>query len=171
MANLSGFNAGTTPPMEERGVIPDGDYRALITESKVKETKAHDGASFLEFTWELLDDPHKKRKQWSRLNLWNPSNNAVEIAQRELSSICRAINVLTPNDSEELHGIPCLLRIGHEVRNDPGHEGEVANRIKGYLPLNAAPQPVATTAAVPATVPAPAAPARPAAPATPPWRQ
>jgi len=168
MANLGGFNAGSTPPMDDFSPIPDGEYRALITESKVKETKAHDGASFLEFTWELLDEPYRKRKQWTRLNLWNQNQQAVEIAQKELSSICRAVGVMTPNDSEELHGIPCILRVGTERRSD---NGDLTNRIRGYKPINASAA-VAAPAAPPNT-PAPAtpAPAPAALPSTPPWRQ
>ena len=162
MANLGGFNAGSTPPMDDFSPIPDGEYRALITESKVKETKAHDGASFLEFTWELLDEPYRKRKQWTRLNLWNQNQQAVEIAQKELSSICRAVGVMTPNDSEELHGIPCVLRIGTERRSDTG---DLTNRIRGYKPINAS----APTAPPPPNTPPPAALAAP--PSTPPWRQ
>ena len=169
MANLSGFNASTTPPMDDFSPMPDGDYRALISESKVKETKAHDGASFLEFTWELLDEPYRKRKQWSRLNLWNPNQQAVEIAQKELSSICRAVGVMSPNDSEELHGIPCILHIGTERRSDTG---DLTNRIRGYKPINAAPTTPATAPqATPSAPTPPTPPPKAAAPAVPPWRQ
>jgi hypothetical protein len=50
---------------------------------------------------------HRNGVIWSRLNLDNPK--AVEIARRDLSAICRAVGVLTPGDSSELHDLPLVL--------------------------------------------------------------
>jgi hypothetical protein len=133
MANMAGFDATKHEPMGDFTPMPDGDYRAIATDSEFKQTKAGTG-EYLQITWELLDDPYKKRRIWSRLNLNNPNITAVEIAQRELSSICRAVGILQPRDSSELHGKPLILKIGTEKRKDTG---EVTNRIKGYKPIDA----------------------------------
>jgi hypothetical protein len=131
MANLDGYNAEQYEPMENHDALPAGDYRAMATDSQMRQTKTGSGA-FLEITWDILEGEHKGRKAWSRLNLQNPNAKAVEIAQRELSSICRAAGVLRPKDSAELHSIPIILKIGTEKRGDTG---ETQNRIKGYAAI------------------------------------
>ena len=131
MANLDGYNAEEYQPLDTFEPIPAGEYRAVATDSEMRSTKGGSG-SYLQVVWELLEGDFKGRKLWSRLNLDNPNRTAVEIAQRELSSICRAAGILRPKDSAELHGIPVLLKVGVEKRSDTG---ELQNRIKGYAPI------------------------------------
>ena len=80
----------------------------------------------LEF--EVLDGPHRGRRFWSTLNLWNPSPATVEMAQRELNSICHAVGKLRVADTEELHGIPMLVKLGFQKDNAERNEP------KGYKP-------------------------------------
>lgn len=150
MANLNGFNAGTIDPMNEYEPIPAGKYSAVITKSEMKPTKSGKG-SYLELTFQVLDSEHKGRQLWARLNLDNPTALAEKIAQSELSSICRAVGVLTPKDSSDLHDIPMVIT----VRQKTGQDGEVRNEIRGYARREGA-----QAAAVPQ-----------AQNATPPWRR
>ncbi len=71
---------------------------------------------------------------WSRLNLANQNVKAVEIARRELSSICRAVNVMNPGDSSELHNIPFLVVVKRVKRDDDTYTNEVG----GYKAKEAA---------------------------------
>jgi hypothetical protein len=78
----------------------------VIKESDVKETKRGDG-QYLKLTFEIIEGDYAGRRIWSNLNLVNPNEKAVEIAQRELAGICKACGFSeTPEDSMELHGIP-----------------------------------------------------------------
>ena len=91
---------------------------------------------------------HRGRRFWSTLNLWNPSPTTVEMAQRELNSICHAVGKLRVVDTEELHGIPMLVKLGFQKDNAERNEP------KGYKPATgaAARSPRATAAAgAPAT--------------------
>jgi hypothetical protein len=135
MANLNGYNADEYDPLDGFEVLPAGEYLAMATDSQMRSTKAGTG-SYLEIVWEVIDGDHRGRKLWSRLNLDNPHANAVELANRELSSICRAVGVMRPRDSAELHGKPVKLKVGVEKRQD---NGEPANRIKGYAPVDGVP--------------------------------
>ena len=128
MANLQGFNANDHDPIGDFDALPPGQYLAMATDSEMKPTKSGSG-SYLQIVWEVIDGEYKGRKLWSRLNLDNPNRTAVEIAQRELSSICRAVEVMKPEDSAELHGKPLVLKVGTEKRADTG---ELSNRVKGY---------------------------------------
>ena len=54
---------------------------------------------------------------------------SVQIAQTELSAICRAVGVLAPNDSVELHNLPLVISVKCKKRDDTG---DVTNEVKGY---------------------------------------
>lgn len=126
MADLRGFNANNVEPKTEYDALPAGKYLAVITASEMKPTKSGNGA-YLELTIEVVDGEFKGRKVWSRLNLENPNPTAVKIARSELSSICRAVGVLEPKDSCEIHNMPMVITVKQKAG-----DGEVFNEIKGY---------------------------------------
>ena len=149
MATLNGFDANQVEPTDEFEPIPAGKYTAVVTDSEVKETKAGTG-TYLQLAFQVLDGEYRGRMLWSRLNLDNPNPTAVKIAQQELSAICRAVGVLTPTDSVELHDLPLVIHVRCRRRNDTG---ELTNEIRGYssvasgLSPAAAAKPVASGAA------------------------
>jgi len=128
MADLRGFDARNVEQMDEFEPIPAGKYVAAVVASDMKPTKAGDG-SYLELQFQILEGPHKGRILWDRLNLDNPNALAVKIARSQLAAICKAVGVLTPNDSTELHNLPLLIRVGRKRREDTG---DVVNEVKGY---------------------------------------
>jgi hypothetical protein len=159
MADLRGFDANTVEPSNDVEPIPAGKYLAVIVESEMKPTKAGTG-SYLQLTFEVLDGPYKGRKLWARLNLANSNETTVKIAQAELSAVCRAVGVLAPNDSVDLHDLPLVIHVKCKKRPDTG---EVVNEVKGYSAKASLSEP---TPAKPAT-----APAANGKPTTPPWKR
>ena len=133
MANLNGFNASEVEPAVGFDAIPAGKYLALIADSAMKPTKSGVG-NFLELTFQVLEGDFKGRLVWSRLNLDNPNATTVKIARAELSAICRAVGVLAPKDSTELHNLPLVIAVAHKKRQD---SGEITNVIKGYAKKDA----------------------------------
>jgi hypothetical protein len=127
-ASLDGFNAEEQQGMLSFEPLPKGDYIAMATDSDMKDTKAGTG-KYLQFEWQLIDGAYKGRKLWARLNLVNPNQTAVDIANRELGDICKAVGVVRPKDSAELHGIPVTLTVTQKKRSDTG---EMTNEITGY---------------------------------------
>ena len=119
---LNGFDANNVDPAESREPIPAGWYKVVISESEEKPTKAQTG-SYLQLQMEVIEGDHAGRKVFDRLNLNNPNSTAVEIAQRTLSSICRAVGVMTPRDSSDLHDKPLMAKV--KVR--PARDGYDAN--------------------------------------------
>jgi hypothetical protein len=128
MADLQGFDANTVEPSDELEPIPAGKYIAVITDSEMKPTKSGSG-NYLQLTFQIVEGEYANRLLWVRLNLDNPNATAVEIARRELSSICRSVGVLVPSDSTDLHNLPCCIHVRVKRRNDTG---ELQNEIKGY---------------------------------------
>lgn len=162
MANLAGFDASQVPEQQEFSALPEGQYVVIATASEMKPTKSGNG-QFLQFTFEVLDGQQKGRKLWARLNLVNPNQTAVDIAQRELGAICRAVGVIKPSDSAELHNKPMLITVAVEI-DDRKRE---SNIIKKYEAVGPGASVAAPTASGGAPAPAAATPA--AAPGTPPW--
>jgi hypothetical protein len=158
MANLSGFDANAVEPAGDFEPIPAGKYVAVITDSEMKPTKSGNG-SYLQLTFQVLEGQYANRLLWARLNLDNANATARKIAQGELSSICRAVGVLAPNDSVDLHNLPLLIHVRCKKRSDTD---ELTNEIKGYSKKEspAAPQPAATAQASNGT-----------ATSTPPWKR
>lgn len=128
MSNLNGFNANDVDPATDFEPIPADKYLAVITDSEMKPTKSGNG-HYLELTFQVIEGPYKNRLLWSRLNLDNPNELAVQIAQGELSAICRAVGVMQPKDSIELHNLPLVVTVKLKNRED---NGEIVNEIKGY---------------------------------------
>ena len=128
MANLNNFDANNVDPSVALDPIPAGKYIAVITETEMKPTKAG-GGKYLQATFQIIDGDYKGRLVWARLNLENKSEMTVKIARGELSAICRAVGVMAPKDSIELHNIPLEINVGLKKRDD---NGEFTNVIKGY---------------------------------------
>ena len=128
MADLRGFDANQVEPTAALDPIPAGKYPAVITESEMKPNKAGTG-SYLQLTFQIIDGPFNNRVLWARLNLDNPNATAVKIARAELSAVCRAVGVLAPNDSAELHNLPLVIRVRCKKRKDTD---EISNEIGGF---------------------------------------
>src|SRR5690554_1686528 len=128
MANLNGFNANEVEPTTAFDPLPAGKYIAAITNSQVKPTKNGDG-SYLELEFEVLEGDFRGRKVWHRLCINHPNATTVKIARGNLSAICRAVGVMQPRDSVELHNIPLLITVKCKKRQDTG---ELSNEVKGY---------------------------------------
>ena len=139
MASLNGFDASKVELARTYEPLPAGEYSAIITESEKKDTKAGTGA-YLQLKIQVTEGKFQNRTLFDRLNLWNPNEVAVQIAEKTLSSICRAVEVLTPKDSNDLHGK--RMRVKVAVVND--QNGNPRNEVKGYSQYTSEPAAVAT---------------------------
>ncbi len=128
MADLHGFDANQVEPRTAMDPIPAGKYLAMITASEMKANKSGTG-QFLELTFTILEGEQKNRLLWARLNLIHPHPVAGKLAQAELSAVCRAVGVMTPNDSVELHNLPLVIKVRCKKRKDTD---EIVNEICGY---------------------------------------
>jgi len=152
MADLGNFNANNVDPLPDLEPLPAGQYVVVATESEMKPTKAGTGA-YLEIKFQVIEGDHQGRPVWARFNLANPNETAVQIAKAELAALCRAVGVLQPRDSCELHNLPVVVKVRCKRRPDTD---EITNEIKGYttrMPVAAQP------------------PQAPPPPSTPPWRR
>lgn len=161
MATLN-FSTDGVEPLQRLDTIPRGRYEAMIVSSEQKATKAGTG-SYLQLDFQIISGEQHGRHVWSRLNLENPNETAVRIAQQELAAICMALGLTAVAESEELHDKPLLIDVIVEKTKD----GNDANRVKAYL-SQAGVAPVRTTPATPKPASPPPA-AKPAGAKAPPW--
>lgn len=152
MPNLNGFDANTVEPVPSFDPIPAGQYLAMIVASEEKTSSK--GNKFLCLEFEIVDGQYKGRKVWVNLNLEHPNPEIVKFARAELASICKAVGVLKPQDSVQLHNLPMLINVKCVNRKDTG---ELQNRIKSYVPKAAPAQSQPQQATATST--------------TPPWRR
>lgn len=149
--DLMGFNAAEIEPNQPLEPLPAGWYRCVITAGEEKPTKAQTG-SFLMLTLEVIEGQFQGRKLIERLNLNNPNATAVEIAQRTLSGICRAVGVLTPRTSGDLHDKPLMVKVKVKVKPGEGQYGP-SNDIVEYSAPDKAQAPAAAASGATSTPP------------------
>ena len=133
MANLGGtYTADPNNVQGDFTPVPPGEYPVHIVDSDMVANKARTG-HFLKLDLEILEGEQQGRKLFDRLNIDNPNQQAVDIAQRTLNAICVAVGKLSISDSAELHGTPMIA----VVKVDParGDYGP-SNSIGTYKPAN-----------------------------------
>lgn len=122
------FNAEEIEPQADFAPIPVGEYTVIISASEMKDNAKGTG-KYLQIIFDVVEGQYKGRKVFDILNIQNANETAQQIAQRALSSICRAVGVMHPTDSEELHNIPLLIKVGIRPANEKYEE---SNIVKGY---------------------------------------
>lgn len=128
MAHLNNFDANKVEPTADFDPIPAGQYVAVITDSQMKPTKNGTG-EYLELTFQVIEGDYKNRLLWARLCLNHSKEITAKIARGHLAAICRAVGVLTPRDSAELHNLPLVVKVTLKKRTDTG---ELTNEIKAF---------------------------------------
>lgn len=114
--------------------LPAGEYITTIIDSEIKETKARNGR-FIVITLEITDGQFKGAKIFDRFNVENENPKAVEIAQKQLSSLCSAIGMEEFNDTDEL----CFKNVQVVLGIEEGKNGYgPSNKVKFYKAVNAA---------------------------------
>jgi hypothetical protein len=183
MAQLN-FDASTVAP--DQGIpeaVPAGWYNVIMDESEMKPTKDGEGA-YLACRFAIVDGQYQGRKLFIRLNLKNKNPIAQEIAYKQLSAICHAVNIIHALDSAQLHNIPLKVKVkvrpatdDYEASNDVTQYKNINEAVLGAAPQAGfaapamSPPPVAPPPQQPWGQQAPAMQAAPVAQASPPFAQ
>lgn len=107
--------------------LPAGDYLVMISESSIDTLD--DGVQKVKVTMEVMQpEQYYSRKAFASYTLESPNARHVEIGRKILANLCRAIGVMAPRETEELHGIPFFVRLAVEQWDD----GSLHNEAKAY---------------------------------------
>lgn len=133
------FDASRVQPSTGVGdPIPAGWYNVAVDESEMKPTTTGTGM-YLKLRFNILDGQYVGRKLFVNLNLQNPNQQAVEIALKDLSAICHAVQHIHLADSSQLHGKPLKVRVGLKPADkEAGYDAQ--NVIKAYREINFVPE-------------------------------
>ena len=119
-----------------------GNYKARIVESSEYENKKKNGR-IIELQWQVEGPTHSGRRLWQRINYVHTNATAQLIGQQDLKAIteaCRKPHGI--KSTEELHGIPMMIRV--KIKSDPqyGDKNEVgrAKPLKNPTPTTAKPK-------------------------------
>ena len=133
MVSLNGFNAQNVDPTFGFDPLPAGPYSVVIEKSE-QRVGAASGFQYVALTLAVIDGECKGRKLFVNLNLGHGKANVKARSEAELSAICRAVGVMTPNDTGELENKPFAIDVS--LRRD--QQGEMRNNVKKYMPLGEA---------------------------------
>lgn len=133
MAELPGvFNAKENEKMGGFDPVPAGWYIAEVVKSEMKNTAAKTG-KYLNLQWKITQGEYKGRMFFTLMNLVNKNPIAVEIAQKELASVCEAMEIDELEDSVELHDIEIGVRLSVKAGDA---NWPPKNEAKGYKPAS-----------------------------------
>lgn len=93
-------------------ICPTGDYLAEIVKTEMKTTNSGDG-EYLSLHFKILEGAQKGSMVFCNLNLINPNETAVKIANSQLKKIINAIGKDPAKvvDSDELKNIPLMIGV------------------------------------------------------------
>jgi len=117
MADIAGSYDQNAEASADFSPIPTNNYRAKIIESEVEDiSKRENKGRCLKLVWQIETGPYDGRLVWQRLNMWpenmNNQDKVVTIANSQFASIRQATGKTAPQDSSELHHIPCEIYVG-----------------------------------------------------------
>lgn len=159
MAQLQ-FDASTVAPQASFTPIPAGTYTVSIDDSEIKSTQK--GGQMAVFRLRVVEGQHAGRTIFARINVRNPSQQAEQIGQAQLSALCHAAGVLQLSDTAQLHNKVVRARV--KIRKDESGQYGDSNEVNGFE-ATGGPSPVAPGFVAQAPAPAPTAAAQP------PWKR
>lgn len=131
MALLNFVDLSNVTERREYTPLPAGFYQMQVIDSLVKETKSGTG-EYLELQMEIMDGEFAGRKYWERLNLWNQSEKAVDIAKQTYLGLLKAQGKATATgNSEDLHFVPMMVQIKLQRNNKTGQLENIAVYLSG----------------------------------------
>jgi hypothetical protein len=122
------------PQDDAYDLIPSGWYDATIKEADIKESKS--GGKYINIQFGITGPHHQGRVVFDLINFINKNVQTVEIAHKQLGSLIRALGLARVQDTDELIGGRCSIRIG---TSKPSEEfPEIRNEVKGYRAIEGA---------------------------------
>ena len=147
MAQL-GFTANTDDLPEGGGnfdPIPAGWYTAKVADAELRDTKSGTG-QLIAVRHDVLGPSYEGRVVWTNINIKNANPKAEEIGRQQLGDMMRAIGLGSVQDTDQLIGGECQIKVGIEKSEEYGDK----NNVKGWKALENAIPPTGGGSSAPA---------------------
>jgi hypothetical protein len=93
------------------GPLPAGDFMVYVAASEMRINQDN-GNQSLSLTLDVMQpETMQGRKVFSNYTMSSHNEEAVRIGMQQLAQVCRAVGVMSPSDSTELHDIPFFVRL------------------------------------------------------------
>lgn len=130
VTNIDPYVGGGAP-------LPSGVYAMQITNMDCKANNNAESGHNLALEYTVIAGEFKGRKYFENLNLWHTgSSAAVEIAEKQLSSIGHAVGVLAGEDLTVLANKPMLVELELQEATPDKANPNTGETIKGRGPQN-----------------------------------
>lgn len=124
MTDLSDVNMEGVRPMSDIQELPVGQYLVRIEDTEKKETKERFDEQgnklapnhYLQISLKVYGGTNDGQVEFSRLNLWNTNETAVNMAKAELKSIQNATGVASAS-SIDMHGKWMVLEVKAGIKD------------------------------------------------------
>lgn len=130
MAQLPGTFNPDEHPSDDFDPMPDGWYPAQIIDSEITDTRA--GGQMLKISGEITDGDFSGRLFWDNLNIVNSNEVAQRIANQRLGKYCAAVGLGPIDDTEDLHNIPFMVKLGIEPGEGQYRDKNIVKDVKLY---------------------------------------
>jgi len=135
MAQLpQSFNENTNEEMNDFSALKAGWYPVSMVKSELKNCgpNAKDvNGKYLSFRFKILSGTGKGSMFFTNINIINKNPDAVAMANKEMNTLRKSVGKIKALDTEELHGIPLLVKVNYIPANeDKGWPAK--NEIKMY---------------------------------------
>lgn len=134
MTRLSNpFDATQVDPTQGASQFPVGKHPVVIVHDEIRANKNQDGG-LAALTLRITDGPSKGMEGEYRLNLYNKSEKAAEIAHKQLSALCHVTGVYKIEDLRQLHNIPFIIEVA--LQKDPEAAAKGYTEVKKVYDMN-----------------------------------
>jgi hypothetical protein len=105
----------------ETGLIPIGEYRAVVVKAPLTDTKAGTG-NYLKMEIQIVSGPHKNGRVFHNLTMNNRNPKAVAMGRKDLTGLCNAIGLKVDEltDTSQILNKPLRIKLGHELNEEYG---------------------------------------------------
>lgn len=132
MAQLpSKFSTEDKGEMNNFDALPAGEYQVKVKDSSLNVNSKKTG-KYLKFIFEVTEGEFKGRWLFSNMNIIHTNVQAVEKAEKELATLCRACGKSSILDSDEVHGCELMVKI---TQTKATSQYPAGNDIKDYQPV------------------------------------
>lgn len=118
------YNAAEMPESQSFEPVPAGWYTARVANAEVKQTRAGNG-SYISVRFDVTGPSHEGRVIFTNINISNPNPKAEEIGHQQLGELMRAINLGTLQDTDQLIGGACQIKVKIRRSEEYGDQNEV----------------------------------------------
>ncbi|MGX1786869.1 DUF669 domain-containing protein [Bosea sp. NPDC055332] len=129
MASIAGSYNPDAEPSSGFSLLPDDTYTLEIVESSYDANQDGDGMS-LSLKAQVVGGEYDQRIYYIWMDLEHDDDKRQERGQSDFAALRRAVGVLNPQDTEELHFKPFQVKIGQYTSRKTG---KTNNTVKEYI--------------------------------------